>query len=54
MQSGARQLGAVKFAELCHWLEHELPSETPWLGYARIRQLERILAQIAQQMQLNG
>jgi two-component system sensor histidine kinase/response regulator len=54
MQSGARQLGATRFADICEWLEKQLAADTLWQAYPRIRQLERLLAQIVQQLQLNG
>ncbi|HSC75145.1 MAG TPA: response regulator [Pseudomonadales bacterium] len=54
MQSGARQLGAARYADICEWLEKQLSADALWQAYPRIRQLERLLTQIVQQLRLNG
>ena len=54
MQSGARQLGAMRFADICELLEKQPGPDALLRMYPRIQQLEKLLAQIAQQLQLNG
>ena len=54
MQSGARQLGAAKFADICELLEKQQEPDILLRVHPRIQQLKKLLAQIAQQLQLNG
>ncbi len=54
MQSGARQLGAAKFADICELLEKQQEPDILSRVYPRIQQLKKLLAQITQQLQLNG
>lgn len=54
MQSSARQLGASRFADICEALEAQQGPDALLQAVPRIRQLEKLLTQIAQQLRLNG
>lgn len=54
MRDGARQIGVSRMDDNCEWLENQLSADTLWQAYPRIRQMERILVQIVQQLQLNS
>jgi PAS domain S-box-containing protein len=54
MQSGARQIGAAKFADICESLEKQQSPDILLRVHPRIQQLKKLLIQIAQQLQLNG
>ncbi|HQQ75292.1 MAG TPA: response regulator, partial [Pseudomonadales bacterium] len=54
MRDGARQIGVSRMEDNCEWLENQLSDDALWQAYPRIRQMERILVQIVQQLQLNS